>query len=128
MRIKTLLHKYLMPLLAITALFLALHDAYSLLGVNSGDINPIDQIGVISFILMGVFTVFRLFSAVGMWIGTGWGAPLLIIVTVIELVLLAGGNSHINIQGIGLGIRIFLLLGIILWFLLSHQKTKEQEA
>ncbi|MCF6343195.1 MAG: hypothetical protein L3J15_00760 [Devosiaceae bacterium] len=127
MRIKTLLHKYLMPLLAIIALFLALHDAYSLLGVSSGDISPIDQIGVIGFILMGMFTVFRLFSAVGMWIGAGWGAPLLIIVTVIELALFAAGNSHINIQGIGLGIRIFVLLGIIIWFLLHYQKTKEEE-
>ncbi len=116
-----------MPLLAIIALFLALHDAYSLLGINSVYISPIDQIGVISFIVMGVFTVFRLFSAVGMWIGAGWGAPLLIIVTVIELVLFVGGNSHINIQGIGLGIRVFLLLGIIFWFLLHYQKTKEEE-
>jgi len=57
-----------------------------------------------------------LFSAVGMWIGAGWGAPLLIIVTVIELVLFVGGNSHINIQQIGFGIRIFLLLGIIFGF------------
>ncbi len=125
MVIKTFLQKYLMPLLAIIVLALALRDAASLLGVNSDDVSPISQMGLISFILMGIFTIFRLFAAVGMWIGAGWGAPLLVLVTIAELVLLSLGNDHITIHTVGLTIRLLLLFGVALWFALNYFFERE---
>ncbi len=115
-----------LKMLALLSLALALRDASSLLGVGLGEVNPITIFGTTSFILMGIFTIFRLFASVGMWIGAGWGAPLLLIVTIVEFGLLFLGNYIISIGVIGSAIRIFLFFGVLLW-LVAHYFRQVRE-
>lgn len=122
---KTLVRKYLMHLLAIICLALGLLDATRLLGVGTGDVSPLSQLGATGFILLAVFTIFRLFSSVGMWIGAGWGAPLIVGVTIIELVLWVFKSSNLPISVLGLFIRLILLVGIGVYFFLQYQDARE---
>ena len=123
MTIMAFAKNYLLRIMAAICLTLALLDATRLLGVNLGDLSPLSFFGVTGFVLLAVFTIFRLFAAVGMWIDAGWGAPLLIGVTVIEIVLLIFGNPDVSVTFLGLAIRMILLFGVAAYFYLRFREN-----
>jgi len=105
-------------IIALAALVLALVDAGRLLGAGTSDANPIARFGVESFVLVGGFAVTRLFAAVGMWIRTNWGVPLLFIGTLAELLIFLSGLFRFEIGLVGFGLRLLLLAAasLLLWF------------
>ncbi|SMQ62753.1 hypothetical protein SAMN06295905_0713 [Devosia lucknowensis] len=108
-------------IVAILALVLGLSDAARLLGVNLGASSPISAMGFQSFVLLGVFCLARLFSAVGLWIKASWGAVLLVGATTLELLLFVIGNPDIRIGIVGFAMRLVLLLAIVVIFALSFR-------
>ncbi|MDF2984471.1 MAG: hypothetical protein K0Q69_4243 [Devosia sp.] len=71
-------------IIAIIALLLGLADASRLLGVSSGSVSPIAQLGPTGFAFLTVFCLARLFAAVGLWIRASWGAVLLVGATLLK--------------------------------------------
>jgi hypothetical protein len=105
--------------IAIVALLLGLGDAARLLGVTSGETSPLELLGPTGFVYLAVFCLARLFSAVGLWLGASWGAVLLVGATVIEIVLFLAGNQAVNIDFIGFGVRLLIIVAIGILFMLS---------
>ncbi len=114
-------HSIYLRIVAILALLLGLSDASRLLGVNLGTTSPIAAMGFTSFVYLAVFSLARLFSAVGLWIKASWGAVLLIGATVVELLLYATGNPDIRMTTLGFGMRLILLLAILVIIGLSFR-------
>lgn len=114
-------------IIAIIALLVGLGDAARLLGVGSGDVSPLAQLGPAGFAYLAVFCLSRLFAAVGMWIGASWGAVLLVGATSIELVLFLTGNRDIHLDMPGFGIRLLLVVGIVLLFVLSLRMRRAHD-
>jgi hypothetical protein len=106
-------------IIAIVALLVGLGDAARLLGVSSGNVSPLAQLGPAGFIWLAVFCLSRLFAAVGLWIGASWGAVLLIGATTVELVLFLAGNRDIHMDVLGFGVRLILVVAMLLLFALS---------
>lgn len=104
-------------IIALLALLTALLDAGRLLGIGSGGANPITMFSVSGFVLLGIFTVARLFAAVGMWIESNWGTAVLFLGTLIELFLFLSGMARLDIGVIGFSLRVMLLAGasLLLW-------------
>lgn len=103
--------------IAILALLNGVLDAGRLLGVGAGDIDPLSKYSVAGFAILGTFTVARLFAAVGMWIESNWGTPLLFGITLVELIIYLGGSVHLDIGLVGFVARLIELVGtiLILW-------------
>jgi hypothetical protein len=101
-------------IIAVLALVNALGDGGRLLGVWSGNADPFEIFGMAGFSALGVFAIARLFAAVGMWIVSNWGAPLLLGTTFIELVFLVFGIVPLDVGIIGFGVRLVQLAGVIL--------------
>lgn len=103
--------------IAVLALVNSLGDAARLLGVGSGTTSPFEIFGITGFALMGAFAVARLFAAVGMWIRSTWGTPLLLGTTFIELALFLIATVQLNIGVVGFVARLIQLVGttLILW-------------
>lgn len=103
--------------IALLALLTALLDAGRLLGIGSGGGNPISAFGVSGFILLGGFTIARLFAAVGMWIESNWGTAVLFLCTLAELLIFLSGVGRLDIGLIGFVLRLILLTGasLLLW-------------
>ncbi|UYN99954.1 MAG: hypothetical protein KIT02_01555 [Devosia sp.] len=106
-------------ILAILALFLGLSDAARLLGVNAGDTSPVTSMGFTAFISLGVFSLARLFAAVGLWIKASWGAVLLVGATAVELLLNVLGSGDVRMSALGFAMRIVLLVSMLAIFALS---------
>lgn len=106
-------------IIAIVALLLGLGDAARLLGVTTGSASPLDLLGPTGFIYLAVFCLARLFAAVGLWIGASWGAVLLVGATVVEIVLFLTGNPDIQIDLIGFGLRLSMVVAIMVLTLLA---------
>lgn len=104
-------------IIALLALFTALIDAGRLLGIGAGGANPIALFSVSGFVLLGIFTVARLFAAVGMWIESNWGTAVLFLGTLIEVALFLSGAVHLDIGFFGFILRLILLVGasLLLW-------------
>lgn len=104
-------------IIALLALLTALIDAGRLLGIGSGGASPIAMFSASGFVLLSIFTVARMFAAVGMWIESNWGTAVLFLCTLIELVLFLSGTGHLDIGIIGFGLRLILLVGasLLLW-------------
>lgn len=113
-------------IVAILSLVLGLSDAARLLGINLGSESPIAAMGFSSFVLLAIFCLARLFSAVGLWIKASWGAVLLIGATVLELLLYLTGNPDVRIGALGFVVRVVLLAAILLIFALSIRFTRAQ--
>ena len=113
-------------IIAVVALFLGLSDAARLLGVNMGATSPVAVMGFSGFAYLAVFSLARLFAAVGLWIKASWGAVLLVAATVTELGLHLLGNSDIRMTTLGLALRIVLLVAILVIFGLSLRFRRAQ--
>lgn len=113
-------------IVAILSLILGLSDAARLLGVNTGSTSPMAIMGFSGFAYLTIFSLARLFAAVGLWIKASWGAVLLIAATAIELALYVAGNPDIRMSTIGFGLRIVLLVAIVLIFGLSLRFNRAQ--
>ena len=117
----------LVRIIAIIALLVGLADAARLLGVNAGAVSPLAQLGPAGFAYLAVFCLSRLFAAVGLWLGASWGAVLLVGATSIELVLFLTGNRDIHLDVIGFGVRLLLVVGVVLLFVLSLRMRRAHD-
>ncbi|WEK06497.1 MAG: hypothetical protein P0Y65_09725 [Candidatus Devosia phytovorans] len=106
-------------IVAIISLLLGLNDAARLLGVGLGAVSPVATMGMTGFVLLGIFSLARLFAAVGLWIKASWGAVLLISATAVELGLYLFGNPDVRMSALGFAVRLVLLASILLIFILS---------
>jgi hypothetical protein len=106
---------------AILSLLIGLADAARLLGVSSGDANPIDLMGITGFVFTSVFSMARLFAAVGLWIRASWGAVLLLAATIVELGMYLLGNRAIQFSALDFAVRMVLLVAIVLIFVVAFR-------
>ncbi len=111
--------------IAMVALLLGLGDAARLLGVTGGTQSPLVELGTVSFGYLTVFCLARLFSAVGLWIKASWGAVLLGITTVVELMLYFAGTPGIEFGIIGLVVRVLLLLSVLALLALALLRLRQ---
>ena len=107
----------LVRIIAVLALLNSLSDAGRLLGVGTGTTSPLELFGIAGFAVLGGFTIARLFAAVGMWIQSTWGTPLLLGTTLLELLVYLSGAIRLDIGGFGFVFRLVQLIGaiLILW-------------
>ena len=113
-------------IIAIVALFLGLNDASRLLGVSLGATSPITQLGFSAFVYLAVFSLIKLFAAVGLWLKASWGAVLLVGATVVELALYLTGSPDVKMTALGFAMRLILLAAISVVFALSLRFTRAQ--
>jgi len=114
-------------IIAIVALLLGLADASRLLGVSSGAVSPIAQLGPTGFAFLMVFCLARLFAAVGLWLRASWGAVLLVGATVVELALYLGGVPGVEIGAFGFALRLLMVGGIAVLFFLSFRLRRAHD-
>jgi hypothetical protein len=114
-------------IIAMLALLVGLGDAAVLLGVTTGSVSPLAQLGPVGFVYLGVFCLSRLFAAVGLWIGASWGAVLLVGATSVELIMFLLGNPDIHLDLFGFGVRLLLVIGIGLLFVLSLRQRRAHD-
>ena len=115
-------------IVAILALLLGLNDAARLLGVNMGSTSPIAVMGFSGFVYLAVFSLARLFAAVGLWIKASWGAVLLVGATAVELALYISGSPDIRMSAFGFVMRLILLVAIAAIFALSLRFSRAHAA
>lgn len=113
-------------IIAIVALFLGLNDASRLLGISMGSTSPISSMGFTAFAYLAVFSLVRLFAAVGLWLKASWGAVLLVGATVVELALYLTGSPDVRMTALGFAMRLILLAAISIVFALSLRFTRAQ--
>jgi|GEM_PF-2103781 len=112
MDIPSLVRENIVRFLALVCLVVGLGDASRLLGVHTGNANPIILMGGGVFVSLAIFTLARLFAAVGLWINASWGGAILIGATLAELVLLASPGFGYVIPLFDLLVRLALLVSI----------------
>lgn len=105
-------------IIAIVALLVGLGDASRLLGVTSGSVSPLAELGPAGFVYLAAFCLSRLFAAVGLWIGASWGAVLLVGATTVELLMFLIGNRDVQLDAIGFVVRLALVIAIVLMFVM----------
>jgi hypothetical protein len=113
-------------IVAIISLLLGLNDAARLLGVNLGNVSPMATLGMTGFVYLAIFSLTRLFAAVGLWIKASWGAVLLAAATFIEMVLYLMGNPDIRMSAFGFAVRLLLLVSILIIFVISVRLRRAQ--
>jgi uncharacterized membrane protein (DUF2068 family) len=100
-------------IVAIISLLVGLADASRLLGVSTGETNPIEIMGTVGFVYLSIFAAARLFAAVGLWIRASWGAVLLLAASAIELGMYFFGNRAIQLSALDFAVRLVLLVAIV---------------
>lgn len=115
-------------IVAIISLLLGLNDAARLLGVNLGPVSPITALGMTGFVYLAIFSLARLFAAVGLWIKASWGAVLLVGATAVELALYLVGNPDVQMSALGFAVRVVLLVSILIIFVLSIRLSRARAA
>lgn len=125
MDIKAFLRDNFVRFLALVCLFIGLADAGQLLGISGGSANPILVMGTPAFILLSVFTLARLFAAVGLWLNASWGGVLLIGATVIELILAFSRSAHVSLSLNEMSVRLALLIAISVFLILRFLSARE---
>ncbi len=118
--------KPIIRLIAVLALLNGLADAARLLGVGAGDASPLQIFGIGGFATLLAFTVARLFAAVGMWIYSNWGAPLLFGATMAELIVFLLSIVKLDIGVAGFAFRLIELAGAILVLWLAYRASREE--
>jgi len=114
-------------IVAIIALLLGLSDASRLLGVSSGNVSPLTELGTAGFVYLTIFALARLFAAVGLWIKASWGAVLLVGATAVELALYLLGSPDVKMSAFGFAVRLVLLVSIIVIFVLGMRMRRSRE-
>ncbi|VAW23523.1 hypothetical protein MNBD_ALPHA12-208 [hydrothermal vent metagenome] len=117
--------KPIIRLIAVLALLNGLADAARLLGMGAGDVSPLQTYGIAGFATLLSFTIARLFAAVGMWIYSNWGAPLLFGTTLAELIIFLLSIVKLDIGLLGFGVRLIELAGAILVLWLAYRTHRE---
>ncbi len=115
-------------IVALLSLLLGLSDAGRLLGVSLGATSPVAVLGPTGFVLLGIFSLARLFAGVGLWLKASWGAVLLVGSTTAELALYLAGSPDIRMSAFGFAVRIVLLVAILAIFALSFRFARAQAA
>lgn len=115
-------------IVALLSLALGLSDAGRLLGINLGTTSPVAVLGPTGFVLLGIFSMSRLFAGVGLWLKASWGAVLLVGSTTAELILYVAGSPDIRMSALGFAVRIILLVAILAIFALSFRFSRQQAA
>lgn len=115
-------------IVALISLALGLSDAGRLLGINLGTTSPVAVLGPTGFVLLGIFSMSRLFAGVGLWLKASWGAVLLVGSTTAELILYVAGSPDIRMSALGFAVRIILLVAILAIFALSFRFSRQQAA
>ena len=126
MEVVEFLRENFVRLMALVCLLIGLADGARLLGVQSGSVNPLLELGLTGFVMLSLFTLARLFAAVGLWINSSWGGVLLIGATIVELGVVVSGDSVLDISLPSLVVRVALLvaiLGFIGMRYLHHRRT-----
>lgn len=113
---------------AVISLMLGLNDAARLLGVQLGDVSPITELGMTGFVYLAIFSLARLFAAVGLWIKASWGAVLLVGSTGVELILYVLGNADVRMSAVGFAVRLVLLAAILIIFILGIRRNRARAA
>ena len=113
-------------IVAIISLLLGLNDAARLLGVNLGNVSPMATLGMTGFVYLAIFSLTRLFAAVGLWIKASWGAVLLAGATFVEMVMYLTGNPDIRMSAFGFAVRLLLLVAILVIFVLGIRLSRAQ--
>ncbi|HHB82805.1 MAG TPA: hypothetical protein ENK61_04950 [Devosia sp.] len=115
--------------IAIVALLNGIVDVGRLLGVGNGAANPFDMYSVAGFALLGGFALARVFAAVGMWINSNWGTPLLLGVTTSELMIYLAGYIRLDIGLFGFAARLIEVMGalLILWFFFRRWRAENHD-
>lgn len=113
---------------AIISLLLGLNDAARLLGVNLGSVSPIAAMGMTGFVYLAIFSLARLFAAVGLWIKASWGAVLLVASTGVELVVYLLGSPDVTMSAFGFGVRLVLLASILVIFVIGIRMSRARAA
>ncbi len=113
-------NKYLLRILAIICLILGIREGAHFLTQPSDEISLLNEIGVWGFFLSLSFLVFRLLASVGMWIKAKWGAPLTLIIIIVEFALFFLSPLQFYISTVGISIRIVLVLGLIVYFAIIY--------
>ncbi|MDP1732033.1 MAG: hypothetical protein Q8L54_12835 [Devosia sp.] len=114
-------------IVAIIALLLGLSDASRLLGVSSGSVSPLAELGTTGFVYLAIFALARLFAAVGLWIKASWGAVLLVGATAVELSLYLMGSPDVKMTAFGFAVRLVLLVSITLIFVLGLRLRRARD-
>lgn len=114
-------------IVAILSLLVGLGDASRLLGVSTGDANPIDLLGIAGFVYLSIFAMARLFASVGLWIRASWGAVLLLAATTVELGMYLLGNRAIQLSALDFAVRLVLLVAIVLIFVTAYRFRQRTE-
>lgn len=127
MELKSVLAGRILRGIALVALLLGLADAARLLGVGSGPASPIATLGLAGFAILGVFSVSRLFAAVGLWIRASWGGVLLLAATVVELAMYVTGNPNLQMDVPGFIIRVLLVGTLVTLYGLSFRLRRSQD-
>lgn len=121
MDFKSPLASRFLRIVAIVVLLVGLSDAARLLGIASGGMSPIAQFGQVGFASLAAFCIAHLFAAVGLWIKASWGAVLLVIAIVAELVMFFAGLGGIQIGPIGFVIRVVVMSSVAVLLFLSFR-------
>lgn len=109
---------------AIISLLLGLNDASRLLGVNLGAVSPIATMGMAGFVYLAIFSLARLFAAVGLWIKASWGAVLLVASTAVELLMYLLGSPDVRMTAFGFAVRLVLLASILIIFVIGIRVSR----
>lgn len=113
-------------IVALISLLLGLNDAARLLGVNLGNGSPMAALGMTGFVYLAIFSLTRLFAAVGLWIKASWGAVLLAGATFVEMLMYLLGNPDIHMSAFGFAVRLLLLVAILIIFVLGIRLSRAQ--
>lgn len=126
MDIKVFVRDNFVRFLALVCLAIGLADAGHLVGVSGGSVNPLVAMGVPAFVLLSIFTMARLFAAIGLWINASWGAALLIGATAVELGLVFSFSRHVTLSLTELVIRLALLIAMVMFLVMRYLSLREQ--
>lgn len=111
----------LTPAIAFLALLGGIYDTFRLAGFGLGSADPLQFYTVSGFTLLGVFSLARIFAAVGMWIRANWGTPLLFGTTIAELGVYLLGMAMINIGIFGFMFRLVQLAGSLMILIILYK-------
>ena len=100
------------------SLFVGLANVLRAFGTFGDAFNPIEQYGQFGFSVLVMTGLLRLFAAVGLWAYATWGAALLLIASLIELVLIFLAITTLVISPLGFGLSVLLFfsgVGLLVW-------------